>query len=90
MEPAEPVLKNIYRSNTYRKDLSWPHFDDEPRVQEKQQVKNQQSCISVFVACLTNPSSNWGHQPRSDNSIPYMGVWKIYRDIEQPQEKETS
>ena len=33
--------KNIYQSNTYRKDLSWPHFDDEPRVQEKQQVKDQ-------------------------------------------------
>ena len=32
----EPVLKNIYQSNTYRKDLSWPQFDDEPRVQEKQ------------------------------------------------------
>ena len=60
VEPVEPVLKNIYQSNTYRKDLSWPHFDDEPRVQEKQQVKDQQSCISVFVACLTNPSSNWG------------------------------
>ena len=68
-------LKNTYQSNTYRKDLSWPHFNDEPMVQEKQQVKDQQSCISVFVACLTNPSSNWGHQPRCDNSIPYMGVW---------------
>ena len=33
-EPVEPVLKNIYQSNTYRKDhilmMSWPHFDDEP------------------------------------------------------------
>ena len=55
VEPVEPVLKNIYQSNTYRKYLSWPHFDDEPRVQEKQQVKDQQSCISVFVSCLTNP-----------------------------------
>ena len=45
MEPVEPVLKNIYQSNTYREDLSWPHFDDEARVQEKQQVKDQQSCI---------------------------------------------
>ena len=36
VEPAEPVLKNIYQSNTYRKNLSWSHFDDEPRVQEKQ------------------------------------------------------
>ena len=66
-EPVEPVLKYIDQSNTYRKDLNWPHFDDEPRVQEKQQVKDQQSCISVFVACLTNPSSNWGNQPRRDN-----------------------
>ena len=44
MEPVELVLKNIYQSNTYRKDLSWPHFDDESGVQEKQQVKDQQSC----------------------------------------------
>ena len=49
VEPAEPVLKNIYQSNTYRKDLSWSHFDDEPRVQEKQQVKHQQSYIFVLV-----------------------------------------
>ena len=26
VEPVEPVLKNIYRSNTYRKDLNRPHF----------------------------------------------------------------
>ena len=39
MEPVEPVLKIIYQSNTYRKDFSWPHFDGEPKVQEKQQVK---------------------------------------------------
>ena len=74
VEPVEPVLKNIYQSNTYRKDLSWPHFNNEPRVQEKQHVKDQQSCISIFVACLKNPSINWGHQPRRDNSISYMGV----------------
>ena len=58
VEPVEPVLKNIYQSNTYRKDLSWTHFDNEPRVPEKQQVKDQQSCIFVFVACLAIPSSN--------------------------------
>ena len=58
VEPLEPVLRNIYQSNTYTKDLKWPHFDDEPRVQEKQQVKDQQSCIFIFVACLTIPSSN--------------------------------
>ena len=41
---------NIYQSNTYRKDLSCLHFDNEPRVQKRQQVKYQQSCIFVFVA----------------------------------------
>ena len=56
VEPVEPVLKNIYQSNIYRNDLSWPHFNNEKRVQEKQQVK-EQSCIFV-------------HLPRHDNSIP--------------------
>ena len=28
MEPVEPVPKIIYQINTYRKDLSWPHFDE--------------------------------------------------------------
>ena len=51
-------MSQFYQSNTYRKDLSWLHFDNEPRVQEKQQVKDQQSCIFVFVACQTIPSSN--------------------------------
>ena len=38
--------------------LTWLYFDNEPRVQERQQVKDQQSCISVFVAYPTIPSSN--------------------------------
>ena len=76
MEPVEPVQMIIYQGNTYRKeDLSWLHFDDEPRVQERQEVKDQQSCISNFVAYLTIPISNKEHQPRHDNSIPYMAVW---------------
>ena len=74
VEPVESVLKNIYKSITYRKDLNWPHFDDDPRAQEKQQVEDQQSCIFVFVACPTIPSSNCGNQRRRDSSIPYMGV----------------
>ena len=31
-------------------ELSWIHFDNEPKVQERQQVKDQQSCIHIFVA----------------------------------------
>ena len=52
MAPVKPVQINIYESNTYRKDLSWLHFDDEPWIQERQQVKDQQSHISVFVATV--------------------------------------
>ena len=70
VEPVEQVLKNIWQSNTYRKDLRWSHFDDEAKIQEKQQKKDQQSCII--------PSSNEGHLPRFDNSIPCMAyVWII-------------
>ena len=40
MEPVHAVQMSIYESNTYRKGSSRLHFDDEPRVQEKQQVKD--------------------------------------------------
>ena len=56
MEPAESVQVNIYQSNTYRKDLSRLYFSNEPRVQDRQQVKKHQSYILVFVAYLTIPS----------------------------------
>ena len=49
-EGIETFLMNIYQSNTYRKDLNLPHFDDESGVQERQQVMDQQSSISIFVA----------------------------------------
>ena len=52
METVEPVLKKMYQKNTYRKDLSEPHFSNEPWVNEKHHVKGQQSCIFVFVTCL--------------------------------------
>ena len=53
VESVEPVLKYIYQSITYRKGLRWPHFANGPRVQEKQQVKDQQSCISVLTTAQT-------------------------------------
>ena len=40
-QPVQPVQMNIYQSNTYRKHLRWLYVDDEPRVQERQQVKDQ-------------------------------------------------
>ena len=58
---------NIYQSNTYKKDLSCLHFNDEPRFQEKQQVKGQQSCISVFAAYPTIPSRDT-EQPQEEET----------------------
>ena len=79
MEPVEPVLKNIYQSNTYGKDLGWPYFSDDPKVKEKQQVKDQQSCIFIFVACLTVPSSN---RDTSPDVTTVFDTWVYGRFIE--------
>ena len=58
VEPFEPVQMSIYQSNTYKKDLRWLHSDNEPRAQEWQHVKDQQSYISIIVAYLTIPNSS--------------------------------
>ena len=58
VEPIQWFQINTYQSNNYRKDLGWLNFDNEPKVQERHQVKDQQSCISVFVAYPRIPSSN--------------------------------
>ena len=39
MQPVMPVPVNIYQNNTYIIDLTQPHFNDEVRVEERQQVK---------------------------------------------------
>ena len=54
----QPVQMNIYQINALRKDLKWFDFDDEPRVQGKQKMKDhRQSYIFVSVAYITTPSS---------------------------------
>ena len=58
MERIKLVQMNIYQSKAYRKDLYWPRFDDNPRVQEKQWAWAQQSYIPISVAYPTNPSSS--------------------------------
>ena len=58
METVDPVQMTIYPSNTYRSELSWLQFDDEPRVQVGQQMKDQQSCTAVSVAYPIIPSSS--------------------------------
>ena len=58
MEPVRPAQMNTNQNNTYRKDLSRLQIDDEPLIQERQKGKEQHSCISIFVAYPTIPSSN--------------------------------
>ena len=58
VEPVQLVHMNEYQINTYRTNLSWLHFDYEPRVQERQQVKEQQPFISISVVYITYPSSS--------------------------------
>ena len=72
VEPVEPVQIHIYQSNTYRKGLSWLHFEGEPEVQKRQQVNYH----LAFVAYLTIPSSS---QEQHDKSNPCMAISWIYR-----------
>ena len=81
MEPIVPVQMNIYQINTNRKDLSWRHFQNKPRIQERQQMKDQQSCILVFVAYPTIPSSNQEQNPTHDYCITCIAVWQIYSKL---------
>ena len=49
VELVVPVKRNIYQGNTYRNNLSWLHFDDEPRVQWMQQCKGYGSPGYLFL-----------------------------------------
>ena len=69
VEPVEPVQMNIYQSNTYRKDLSWLNFDNEPRVQESA-VREGPTVLHIHFSSLSNYLKS-----THDNSIPCMTVW---------------
>ena len=47
VEPVETVLKNVYQSNIYRKDLSWPHFNNEPR-EAVSEIVMKYSCLACY------------------------------------------
>ena len=53
-------LKNQTNKNEGDTVVKLATFHNEPRVQERQQMKDQQSCIFIFVAYPTIPS-----RPRS-------------------------
>ena len=49
---VQPVQMN-YQGRNHRKYLSCVHFNNQQRVQEGQQLKNQKSYMPYFVANLT-------------------------------------
>ena len=52
---------NNYQSNTFTKELGWLQLDDEPKVQVRQQVKDQQ----VYASAI------------HDKNIPCKVIWQI-------------
>ena len=59
VEPAEPVLKNIYQSNTYRKDLSWPVAWTEADISMMNQwFKKSSKRRTVLGICFCRLSNN--------------------------------
>ena len=76
VDPVEPVQMHIYQSNIYRKDLSWLHFNDEPRVQKRRQVLDQQSYTPVS-------SVNWSFRlvPEGKAGITWVIKIRIIRKV---------
>ena len=46
-------IRKWNQSNTYRKDISWLHFDDKPRVQERQQSGKQDPFRRILKSSAT-------------------------------------
>ena len=81
------IPKSSCATIPYRKDLNCLHFDDKPRVQQRQLALDHQSYIPILVAYLTYPSRIQEYQPKYHNNIPCKGIWQIYSDKGQPQKK---
>ena len=54
-EPAQTVLKSIYQSNTYKKDLSWPNFDNEPKG-SREAASEELTVLHICFCSLSNNS----------------------------------
>ena len=50
---VQPVQMTIYQGKNHRKYLSCVHFNNQQRVQEGHQLKDQKSYMPYFVANLT-------------------------------------
>ena len=59
VETVRPVQMNIFQINNYKKDLDWLYFDDESRVQEKQQVEFTMD--NKWNECVTARTDNFSN-----------------------------
>ena len=56
--PAEGGERGVDTVSSFGKVVGWLYFEDEPKVQAKRQVKNQQSHIPISVGYPTCSRSN--------------------------------
>ena len=81
MEPGYPVHMKTYQSYTYRKELSWLSFVNEPSVQEGQQVKSEQSYKHLFVAYPTYTRSTSPDMATAFHERPYGRLIEIKSNL---------
>ena len=59
---SEIILRNYsyytiaYQNNTYRKDLGWPHFDDEPDKGSRKAASEGPTILHIGFSSLSNKS----------------------------------
>ena len=61
IEPVQPVQMSIYKSNTYKKDLSWLHFRVESKFQRRRKQMTDKQCftpVSVGYQAYSNSKSS--------------------------------
>ena len=90
LEVVQPLWISIDQSNNYRKEFSWLHFDNEPRVQEGQLVKDQQFYRPISLIHLIFSRKCNEQQHGYDSSIPFKAIWYLDKDKQLPQEEKTS
>ena len=55
VEPVEPVQMNICQGNTYRKDLTWLHFNNKP-AGSKEATSEGSTVLHIHFCSLSNNS----------------------------------
>ena len=73
-----PIYQNNEQTYLENKEVE-PVQRVQMNIYQSNTYRYQKSCISVFVAYPTIPSSNQEHQPRHDNNVPCMSTWQIYQ-----------